>query len=101
VASNLPVVSTSVDFWPRLFYALVVTIAPNGLFPLIMHIKAVDDVTYLTVRSKIRCDPLPVDLVHLPVDLLRPFSADIMTAWKVSKAVGNVKNDNPSLIAPI
>jgi hypothetical protein len=25
----------------------------------------------------------------------------MMTAWKVSKAVGNVKNDDPSLIAPI
>lgn len=43
----------------------------------------------------------PVDLAHLPVDLLRPFPADMMTAWKVSKAVGNVKNDDPSLIAPI
>ena len=43
----------------------------------------------------------PVDLAQLPVDLLRPFPADMMTAWKVSKAVGNVKNDDPSLIAPI
>ncbi len=43
----------------------------------------------------------PVDLAHLPVDLLRPFPADMMTAWKVSKAVGNVKNDDPSLISPI
>jgi len=43
----------------------------------------------------------PLDLAHLPVDLLRPFPADMMTAWKVSKAVGNVKNDDPSLIAPI
>jgi putative SOS response-associated peptidase YedK len=42
-----------------------------------------------------------VDLAHLPVDLLRPFPADMMTAWKVSKAVGNVKNDDPSLIARI
>jgi putative SOS response-associated peptidase YedK len=43
----------------------------------------------------------PVDLAHLPVDLLRPFPADMMTAWKVSKVVGNVKNDDPTLIAPI
>jgi putative SOS response-associated peptidase YedK len=43
----------------------------------------------------------PVDLAQLPVDLLRPFPADMMTAWKVAKAVGNVKNDDPSLIAPI
>jgi putative SOS response-associated peptidase YedK len=43
----------------------------------------------------------PADPAHLPVDLLRPFAADQMTAWKVSKAVGNVKNNEPSLVAPI
>jgi putative SOS response-associated peptidase YedK len=35
-----------------------------------------------------------------PIDLLRPFDADKMTAWKVDKAVGNVKNDRPELIEP-
>jgi putative SOS response-associated peptidase YedK len=35
-----------------------------------------------------------------PLDLLRPFDADKMTAWKVDKAVGNVKNDRPELIQP-
>jgi putative SOS response-associated peptidase YedK len=30
-----------------------------------------------------------------PSDLLRPFDADKMIAWKVDKAVGNVKNDSP------
>ena len=35
-----------------------------------------------------------------PLDLLRPFDADKMTAWKVDKAVGNVKNDRPELIEP-
>jgi putative SOS response-associated peptidase YedK len=43
----------------------------------------------------------PVDPAHLPVDLLRPYPADQMTAWKVSSAVGNVQNNEPSLIAPI
>jgi putative SOS response-associated peptidase YedK len=43
----------------------------------------------------------PVDPAHLPVDLLRPYAADAMTAWKVGKAVGNVNNNNPSLVAPI
>jgi putative SOS response-associated peptidase YedK len=33
-----------------------------------------------------------------PIDLLRPFDAGKMTAWKVDKAVGNVKNDRPELI---
>jgi putative SOS response-associated peptidase YedK len=35
-----------------------------------------------------------------PVDLLRPFYASQMTAWKVGNAVGNVKNDSPELIEP-
>jgi putative SOS response-associated peptidase YedK len=43
----------------------------------------------------------PVDPAHLPVDLLRPYVADEMTAWQVSKAVGNVKNNDPSLALPI
>ena len=43
----------------------------------------------------------PTDPAHLPVDLLRPFPAEQMTAWKVSKAVGNVKNNEPSLVVPI
>jgi len=40
------------------------------------------------------------DTQRLPLDLLRPFDSDKMTAWKVDKAVGNVKNDNPELIEP-
>jgi putative SOS response-associated peptidase YedK len=35
-----------------------------------------------------------------PIDLLRPFDAEKMTAWKADKAVGNVKNDRPELIEP-
>jgi hypothetical protein len=35
---------------------------------------------------------------RLPVDLLRPFDADKMKAWKVDKGVGNVKNDPPNLL---
>jgi hypothetical protein len=34
------------------------------------------------------------------IDLLRPFDAHKITAWKVDKAVGNVKNDRPELIEP-
>ena len=41
---------------------------------------------------------LPGDPERPPIDLLRPFDADKMTAWKVDKAVGNVKNDRPELI---
>jgi hypothetical protein len=38
---------------------------------------------------------------NLPIDLLRPFPADEMDTWKVSSRVGNVKNNEPSLVLPI
>jgi putative SOS response-associated peptidase YedK len=43
---------------------------------------------------------LKTDPDRPPIDLLRPFDADKMTAWKVDKAVGNVRNDSPELIEP-
>ena len=43
---------------------------------------------------------LKADSERPPIDLLRPFEADKMTAWKVDKAVSNVKNDSPDLIEP-
>ena len=42
----------------------------------------------------------PGDPARPPVDLLRPFDADQMTAWKIDRAVGNVKNDRPELMEP-
>jgi len=39
----------------------------------------------------------PADPAKLPVDLLRPDPAEEMMAWKVSAAVGNVRNNEPSL----
>lgn len=44
---------------------------------------------------------MPADPSHLPVDLLRPFPEDKMKTWKVSTAVGNVRNDQPELIDPV
>ena len=43
----------------------------------------------------------PAEPHQLPVDLLRPYPDELMTAWKVGPAVGNVKNDNAGLIAPV
>jgi putative SOS response-associated peptidase YedK len=43
---------------------------------------------------------LKADPDRPPIDLLRPYDADKMMAWKVDKAVGNVKNDSPELIEP-
>ena len=34
-------------------------------------------------------------------EVLRPYPADDMTMWPVSTRVGNVKNNDPSLIKPI
>jgi putative SOS response-associated peptidase YedK len=42
----------------------------------------------------------PGDAQRLPVDLLRPYPAEEMKAWRVSKRVGNVKNDDPTLADP-
>jgi putative SOS response-associated peptidase YedK len=42
----------------------------------------------------------PGDPEQPPIDLLRPFDADKMTAWRVDKAVGNANNDSPELIQP-
>ena len=44
---------------------------------------------------------LPADPSRLPVDLLRPYEAGEMRAWKVGVAVGNVRNNAPELIEPV
>jgi putative SOS response-associated peptidase YedK len=43
----------------------------------------------------------PAEASHLPVDLLRPYPAEGMKAWKVDRRVGNVQNNDPSLIEPL
>jgi putative SOS response-associated peptidase YedK len=43
----------------------------------------------------------PADPSQLPVDLLRPFPAEEMKAWRVSNDVGNVRNNWPDLCEPI
>ncbi len=43
----------------------------------------------------------PGESSHIPVDLLRPYPTDEMKAWKVSRAVGNVRNNSPGLIVPV
>lgn len=41
---------------------------------------------------------LDVDSPQLPIDLFRPYEAEQMTAWKVDKRIGNVRNDTPDLL---
>ena len=43
----------------------------------------------------------PGDPAQLPVDLLRPYPAEEMRAWRVSAAVGNVRNNSPELRARV
>jgi putative SOS response-associated peptidase YedK len=43
----------------------------------------------------------PADPARLPVDLFKPYPAEEMKAWRVGKAVGNTRNDDPSLIEPV
>jgi putative SOS response-associated peptidase YedK len=42
----------------------------------------------------------PGEPAQLPVDLLRPYPAAGMTAWRVSSDVGNVRNNRPELVEP-
>lgn len=41
----------------------------------------------------------PGDPARPPVDLLRPYPAEKMQAWQVSQRVGNVRNNDPDLLA--
>ena len=43
----------------------------------------------------------PTDPAHLLIDLLKPYPTEEMKAWKVGKAVGNTRNNDPSLIEPL
>ena len=43
----------------------------------------------------------PGEPSQLPIDLLRPYPAEEMRAWKVSAAVGNVRNSGPELRLPV
>jgi hypothetical protein len=43
----------------------------------------------------------PGDPSHLPIDLLRPFPADEMKAWKVGPDLGNARNNRPELVEQI
>lgn len=42
----------------------------------------------------------PADVPHLKA-MLAPYPADEMMCWPVSARVGNVKNNDPSLIDPV
>jgi len=43
----------------------------------------------------------PATVERLPVDLMRPFPAEKLAAWPVSDRVGNVRNNDPELLAAV
>jgi putative SOS response-associated peptidase YedK len=43
----------------------------------------------------------PTDGDNLPLDLLRPFDPDLMTAWPIGPDVGRTQNNRPDLLKPI
>jgi putative SOS response-associated peptidase YedK len=43
----------------------------------------------------------PGDPAQLPIDLLRPYPAEDMKAWKVGNNVGYVRNNRPDLCEPV
>ena len=43
----------------------------------------------------------PAEPQQLPTDLLRAFPAELMTAWKVDRQVGNVRNNTDACIQPL
>jgi putative SOS response-associated peptidase YedK len=78
----------------ELFTFTVITTDPNEIVQP-MHDRMPAIIPQKDYDRWLRADP-----DRLPVDLLRPFDAEKMTAWKVDRKVGNVKNDTPDLIEP-
>jgi putative SOS response-associated peptidase YedK len=74
----------------------VVTTDPNQLMEPIHNRMPV-----IIPRKEYQRWMAPADPAHLPSDLLRPYPAEEMKAWKVSNAVGNVRNNIPELIEPV
>ena len=82
------------DEWVRTF--TIITGEPNDL------VKPVHDrmpVMLLPENEKIWLDDGAGETVWQ--NLLRPYPADLMTAYKVSKRVNDVTNDDPALAAPV
>ena len=74
--------------WVRSF--AIVTTAPNNRMPVVLPPEA-----WLAWLGEEPADPRQLK------SLLAPFPSAAMTSWPVSARVGNVKNNDPSLIEPI
>lgn len=74
----------------------IITTAPNELLEPI-H----DRMPVIVAREDYQRWMAPADSANLPVDLLKPYPAEKMKAWKIGKAIGNVRNNSPELVAPV
>jgi putative SOS response-associated peptidase YedK len=75
----------------------VITTDPNEL---ITRLSIHDRMPVILHRQDYERWLAPTEPSQLPIDLLRPFPAEEMKAWKVGSAVGNVRNNSPELLAP-
>jgi putative SOS response-associated peptidase YedK len=74
----------------------ILTIDPNELLETLHNRMPV-----IVARKDYQRWMAPAEPSDLPVDLLRSYPAEEMKAWKVSRAVGNVRNNRPELIGPV
>jgi putative SOS response-associated peptidase YedK len=75
----------------------VITTDPNEL---ISRMSIHDRMPVIVHRRDYEKWLAPAEPSQLPIDLLRPFPAEEMKAWKVGPAVGNVRNNSPELLVP-
>jgi putative SOS response-associated peptidase YedK len=75
----------------------VITTDPNEL---ISSLSIHDRMPVILHRRDYERWLAPAEPSQLPIDLLRPFPAEQMKAWKVGSAVGNVRNNSPDVLVP-
>jgi putative SOS response-associated peptidase YedK len=78
-------------------YSVVITEANELISGLSIH----DRMPVLPIPRDYERWLAPAEPSQLPIDLLRPFPAEELKAWKVSAAVGNVRNNSLELLTPI
>ncbi len=75
----------------------VITTEPNELVAETTH----HDRTPLIVERKdFKRWLQPGEVERPPIDLLRPFDAEKMKAWRVDRRINSVRNNDPSLSEP-
>jgi putative SOS response-associated peptidase YedK len=76
----------------------IITVEPNEL---VAETTGHDRMPLIVARRDWQRWLEPGDPERPPVDLLRPFEADQMKAWRVDQRINNVKNNDESLSEPV